>query len=110
MVHIEKPESFELLAQMEGSQWRRTQEARPLDPYGYPFWVRAWDAKVAAGLRDVPAPLPSFAERATRSALIYGSEGYHRYQITADGDIVLERDTVLPDAASKAQSLGFRLA
>ncbi len=110
MVHIEQTESFELLAQMEGAQWRRTQEARPHDPYGYPFWSRAWNAKVAAGLRDVPAPLSSFAERATRAPLIVGSEGYRRYQITADGEIVLERDSVLPDAASKAQSLGFRLA
>ena len=94
MVHIEEPKSFELLAQMVGAQWRRTQEARPHDPYGYPFWSRAWDAKVAAGLRDLPAPLPSFAERATRAPVIYGSEGYHRYQITADGEIVVERDTL----------------
>lgn len=110
MVHIEQPESFELLAQMEGAQWRRTQEARPHDPYGYSFWSRAWHAKVAAGLRDVPAPLPSFAERATRAPLIYGSEGYHRYLITAEGEIVLEQGTLMPDDASKARSLGFRLA
>lgn len=95
---------------MEGEQWRRTQDARPHDPYGYQFWLRAWDSKVAAGLGDVPAPIASFAERATRAPLIYGAEGYHRYQITADGEIVLERDKVLPDAAAKARSLGFRLA
>lgn len=110
MVHIEQAESIELLTQMEGAQWRRTQEARPHDPYGYPFWSRAWNAKVAAGLRDLPAPLPSFAERAARAPLIVGAEGYHRYLVTAEGEIVLEQSTVLPDEAAKAKSLGFRLA
>ncbi|MFN0302245.1 MAG: hypothetical protein ACKVQU_18060 [Burkholderiales bacterium] len=114
MVVIEDAGAFDLLARMEGEQWRRIQEAHPDDPYGYSFWRRAWDTKVAAGLRDIPAPLPSFAERAVRESIIYGAEGYRRYRILPDGEIVLECDTALPDArfpdaCARAHSLGFRV-
>jgi hypothetical protein len=110
MVHIEQPEAFDLLVAMEGPQWRRTQESRPHDPYGFPFWTRAWNAKVAAGLRDVAAPLTWFAERATRAPVIYGNAPYHQYRVATDGEIVLDRRLVMPAAAAKAESLGFRLA
>ena len=109
MVVIEDLRAFDLLARMEGEEWRQLQEAHPEDPYGYAFWRRAWEAKVAAGLRELPAPLPSFAERAVPDPVIYGAEGYRRYRVHADGEIVLDRGTGLPAESAKARFLGFRI-
>lgn len=110
MVHIERAETIELLARMEGEQWRQTQDDRPHDPQGFQFWLRAWNAKLAAGLRDVPAPLTSFAERATRAPMFYGATSFHQYRIAPDGEITLIRDRVLPEAIARARSLGIPLA
>lgn len=110
MVHIEQPEAFELLAQMEGKRWCRSQRLHPEAPYGFDFWLRAWKTKLAAGLRNVPAPLTSFADRATRAPIIYGEEGYRKYRVNADGEIVLTQDAGLsPVQASRARSLGFSI-
>ncbi len=109
MVNIEQSTAFELLARMEGEQWRASQNAHPDDASGFAFWRRAWEAKVSAGLRDVPAPMPSFAERATREPVIYGAEGYRRYRVLPDGEIALECKGALPDIRRRAGALGFRV-
>lgn len=109
MVNIEQSAAFDLLTRMEGEQWRSTQRAHAEDAYSFAFWRRAWDAKVSAGLRDVPAPLPSFAERATRDPVIFGAEGYRRYRVLPDGEIALECRGALPDIRHRASALGFRV-
>ncbi len=109
MVHITQPDALDLLASMEGQQWRTLQDRRSSDSYGYHFWRRAWDAKAKAGLSEQPIPLTTFGERATRAPVIYGAEPHHQYYVDGMGELVLMPDRVLPDAARKASSLGFRM-
>jgi hypothetical protein len=109
MVHITQPDALDLLASMEGQQWRISQDRRSSDPHGYYFWRRAWDAKARAGLGEQPVPLTMFAERATHAPVIYGAQLHHHYYVGATGELVLMADQVLPDAAQKASSLGFRM-
>ncbi len=109
MVNIDQTAAFDLLVRMEGEQWRQTQRAHPDDVFGFAFWRRAWEAKISAGLRDVPAPLSSFAERATREPVISGAEGYRRYRVLPDGEIALECKGALPDIRHRASALGFRV-
>jgi len=110
MVHITQPGALEVLAQIEGSRWRETQEARRDVPYGFFFWLRAWNAKIQAGLADMPVSLCQFAERATRGPILYGEEGYRKYHVDFNGEITLLRDSALPDAWAKALTLGLRMA
>ncbi|MFM9881881.1 MAG: hypothetical protein ACKVQT_02545 [Burkholderiales bacterium] len=109
MVHIDQPDALDVLARIEGTHWRFVQEKNTSDACGFFFWRRTWAAKIAAGLRDVPVPLASIAERATRGAMICGAEGHHRYHVDPWGEIVLERESVLPDEKERAEALGFRL-
>lgn len=110
MVHITQPEALDLLAELEGAQWKRTQQERRDVPYGFFFWLRAWHAKLQAGLSDVPVSLCQFAERATRAPILYGEEGYRKYVVDASGEISLMRDSALPDIVAKAATLGLRMA
>jgi hypothetical protein len=110
MVHIDQTDTIDLLTRMEGAQWRATQETHPEDPAGYRFWQRAWGAKVAAGMGDMPVPLAWFAERATRAPEILGGEIYRRYRVNGDGEVVMLKDGVMPDTLARAESLGFRMA
>ena len=108
-VHIAQPNALDLLTEMEGLAWRRAQEKLQHDPHGFYFGSRAWEAKHAAGLDEVPVPLMSFAERASRAPIFYGATTYHSYYVDPTGEIVLLSDRVLPRAARKASALGFRL-
>lgn len=109
MVRIDHPDALETLATIEGAQWRFGQEKNPSDSRGFFFWRRAWEAKIAAGLRDVPVPLAAIAERATCGAMICGAEGHHRYRVDPWGEIVLERESASPDDKERAEALGFRV-
>ncbi len=108
-VHIAQSNALDLLTAMEGLAWRRAQERLQHDRHGFYFWRRAWEAKRAAGLDEVPVPLTSFGERAAREPIIYGATTYHRYYVEPTGEIVLLSDHVMPSAASKASALGIRL-
>ncbi len=110
MIHITQPEALEVLAMLEGERWKRTQQERQDVPYGFFFWLRAWEAKGAAGMRDEPLSLCQFAERATKAPILYGEEGYRKYHVGASGELTLMRESLLPDAAAKATSLGIRLS
>lgn len=110
MVYIYQPDALDVLATIEGTDWRFVQEKNLSDACGFFFWRRTWEAKIAAGLRDVPVPLAAIAERATRGAVICGAEGHHRYRVDPWGEIVLERESVLPDEKERAETLGIRLS
>lgn len=107
MVHITQPEALEVLTQLEGTRWRRSQEARPDAPYGFYFWLRAWNAKLEAGLQDEPVPLCQFGARATRAPILYGDEGYRRYYVQSNGQLSLMTDSALPGFVAKALELGI---
>jgi hypothetical protein len=109
VVHITQPEALEVLTKLEGARWRLSQEARPDAPYGFFFWLRAWNAKLEAGLQDVPVSLCQFGARATRAPILYGEEGYRRYYVNTTGELALMSDSALPDAVSKAHLLGIRM-
>lgn len=109
MVHITQPDALDLLAIMEGPQWRSLQDRRSSDPNGFHFWRRAWNAKANAGLGEQPIPLTTFGERATPAPVIYGAQIHHQYYVDGMGELVLLPDRVLPDAAQKARDLGFRM-
>ncbi len=108
-VHISQLNALDLLTEMEGLAWRRAQERLPHDPHGFYFWRRAWEAKRAAGLDEIPVSLTGFAERPAREPIIYGATAHHRYYVEPTGEIVLLSEQVLPSAASKASALGIRL-
>ncbi|MFN0300543.1 MAG: hypothetical protein ACKVQU_09335 [Burkholderiales bacterium] len=110
MVHITQSDALDLLAVMEGLQWRSLQDRRSSDPHGFHFWRRAWDAKAKAGLGEQRIPLTTFGERATPAPVIYGAEIHHQYYVDGMGELVLLPDRVLPDAAQKARDLGFRMS
>ena len=110
MIHITQPGALEVLAMLEGERWKRTQQERQDVPYGFYFWLRAWNAKSAAGLGEVPVSLCQFAERATKAPILYGDEGYRQYHVDASGELTLMRESLLPDAAEKATALGIRLS
>ncbi len=110
MIHINQPEALEVLAMLEGERWKHTQQERKDVPYGFYFWLRAWNAKSAAGMSDEPLSLCQFAERATKAPILYGDEGYRKYHIDASGELTLMRESLLPDAAEKATALGIRLS
>jgi len=109
MVHITQPDAIELLAKLEGERWKRTQIECAASPYGFYFWLRAWNAKTSAGLADEPVPLCQFAERATKAPILYGEEGYHRFFVTAAGEVTLLRESALPDDLARAAALGIGL-
>lgn len=110
MIHITQPEALDVLAMLEGERWKRTQEERQDVPYGFFFWLRAWKAKAAAGLSEVPVSLCQFAERATKAPILYGEEGYRKYHVDATGELTLMRESLLPDFAEKAEALGIRIS
>lgn len=108
-VHIAQANALDLLTEMEGVEWRCAQERRQHDPDSFFFWRRAWEAKRAAGLGEIPIPLMSFGERASRAPIIYGASAYHRYYVEPTGEVVFLSQHVLPSAARKASAIGFRL-
>jgi hypothetical protein len=109
LLHIAQANALDMLTEMEGLVWRRLQERLPDDSRGFYFWLRAWEAKRAAGFDEIPVPLTAFGIRPARAPIILGATALHRYCVEPTGEIVLLSENVLPGAVSKATTLGIRL-
>jgi hypothetical protein len=109
LLHIAQANALDLLTEMEGLVWRRMQERLPHDWRGFYFWLRAWEAKCAAGFDEVPVSLTCFGIGPSRAPIILGATALHRYYVEPTGEIVLLSENVLPGAVSKAATLGIRM-
>jgi hypothetical protein len=112
---IFEPNALGKMAEVEGPSWLSEQERRRSSPYGFYAQLDAWHAKLAYQ-RSHPdeevgeVPLKDFAPGALD--VIYGSGGYSRYAVTADGEIVLLGWSVetLPAKREKARAAGIVVA
>lgn len=111
-VFIQDLGALDGLAEMEGVDWRREQDARPESPYGFHAWKQAWDAKQRAVAED-PAyadePVASFLESSGDGA-IYGAGGWRRYAVALDGELVLMRWSATEEACARAEAIGLRVS
>lgn len=109
--YVFDPDALFRLAELEGDEWLRTQEADPESPYGIHAWKRAWETRQAL-IQTNPEysdePVSSFVEGG--DGAIYGAGGWRRYVVAPDGELVLLGWSATPDACSRAEATGFRVA
>lgn len=107
--HIYDDNALQLLAQIEGALWEQLQHASPSLGTSFFTWFGAWQAKQASEYRDSEDPLADFVE-VSHDGVIYGEGGWHRWKVTAQGELVLLRWSSRAPRIAQAQELGFSVS
>ncbi len=107
-VYIYEDSALEQLAAVEGAQWAREQASRPHSPTGFYAFVKEWrliQEELEPGEVWEDNLCPDGGDCA-----IYGKEGYSRYVVRGDGEIVLLGWSARDEIQERARRAGFRVA
>lgn len=112
MPFIDDDNCLDLMAEVEGAEWRRQQEANRGSPYGFFAYLEAWRLIKAEPALAGERPYDVISMGLVPSAspwgdgAIYGEGGYSRYVVGSDGRVHLLTGTN-PTREARARELGF---
>lgn len=107
-VYIYQPDALDKLAAVEGAAWAQEQQARQHNPHGFYAFLKEWlwlQAELDPDEVWEDNLWPNNGDGA-----IYGKEGYSRYVVRGDGEIVLLGWSTRPERIKRAQQVGFRVS
>lgn len=107
-VYIYEGHALTRLTAVEGEAWRREQAARPNSPCGFYTFLKEWKA-----IQDELEPGEVWEDNLCPDGgdcAIYGKEGYSRYVVRGDGEIVLLGWSARAEVQERARQAGFRVA
>lgn len=106
-VFIYDCDAYDRLCAVEGPRYTSDGPGRGS---GYDYWTyrEAWDRARAERLHWPDNVAPGYVGLPEGDGAIYGVEGYNRYVVRRDGEIVLV-DAATPGSAGRAIAAGFRV-
>jgi len=107
-VYIYEGSALTKMAMVEGADWAREQAARPTNAHGFFAYLNEWKM-----IQDELEPGEVWEDNLCTDggdSAIYGKEGYSRYIVRGDGEIVLLSWSAREEVQSRARRAGFRVA
>ena len=98
-IFINDPDAFEKIKQIEGPNYQDKGDA-----YSFSTYLQAW----LAYYRPYPEYVSdTLVQVDGGDGAIYGTEGYHRYFVKGDGEIIFSSSHARPEMIEKAEGIGF---
>lgn len=112
-VHIAQPDAFDIMAGVEGDDWKSRQLKGDFGDCSFAVFLARWrevDRQLTSAMRETPSFMAMGVSTASGNGAIYGSEGWSRYTVRYTGEILfitLQSPSI--DMTQRATDAGFRL-
>lgn len=113
---IDAPEALDVLAKVEGADWKKKQLNDPKNPFGFFAYLEAYQwLKANPEWSDIaPAEVlgANLVEGVEKGGdgVIYGNGGYSRYFVTSKGTLVLLAWSTYAERLGLARSLNIAIS
>ena len=109
-INILDDTALDVLATVEGDEWKRYELAHKDEPSDYSFHgLRAKYLALLAEAKEYDYDITTMPEATSSGFILYGDGGWARYRIRCTGEIVLLSNTCPPEHTEEARAAGFMI-